>query len=152
MDKLIVHSDPKIMHGKPVFVGTRVPAVLLWDNLEAGTSLDEFLDNYPTVKREQALGLLAKAQKLLPEPTIVRSDPEIMHGAPVFVGTRVPAQNLWDHLEAGDSLNEFLEGFPGVSRKQAVGLLRQARELLSGPTPTTGTQAPKNVGGIRPSP
>ncbi|HXA15926.1 MAG TPA: DUF433 domain-containing protein [Thermoanaerobaculia bacterium] len=58
---------------------------------------------------------------------IVHSDPEIMGGELVFVGTRVPLYNLFDYLEAGDSLNEFLEQFPSVTREQAVAALELAR-------------------------
>ena len=50
--------------------------------------------------------------------SVVHSDPEIMSGTPVFVGTRVPVKNLNDYLEAGDSIEEFLEDFPSVSREQ----------------------------------
>jgi uncharacterized protein (DUF433 family) len=57
-------------------------------------------------------------------------DPEIMHGIPVFRGTRVPAQTLFDYLEGGDSLDEFLEGFPTVSRELALQALEEARQLL----------------------
>jgi uncharacterized protein (DUF433 family) len=60
---------------------------------------------------------------------IVHSDPEILGGKPVFVGTRVPLKTLYDHLEAGDSLDEFLESFPSVSREQAVAALELAREM-----------------------
>ncbi|MBK5291928.1 MAG: DUF433 domain-containing protein [Acidobacteriia bacterium] len=61
--------------------------------------------------------------------TIVHSDPEILGGTPVFVGTRVPVKSLYDHLAAGDSLDEFLDSFPSVSREQAVGALELAREI-----------------------
>lgn len=61
--------------------------------------------------------------------TIVHSDPEILGGTPVFVGTRVPVKSLYDHLEAGDSLDEFLDSFPSVSREQAVAALELAREM-----------------------
>ena len=61
---------------------------------------------------------------------IIHSDPEILGGIPVFVGTRVPVQNLIDYLEAGDSLDEFLDSFPTVSREQAVAALEIAREAL----------------------
>jgi uncharacterized protein (DUF433 family) len=61
---------------------------------------------------------------------IVHSDPEIMGGVPVFVGTRVPVKTLWDYLEAGDPLDLFLDHFPTVSREQAVAALEQARERL----------------------
>lgn len=56
--KKIVHSDPEIMGGEPVFVGTRVPPQILLDWLENGETLDEFLDNYPSVTREQAIAFL----------------------------------------------------------------------------------------------
>jgi uncharacterized protein (DUF433 family) len=57
-------------------------------------------------------------------------DPEIMHGTPVFRGTRVPVQTLFDYLEGGDSLDEFLEGFPTVSREIALQALEEAKQLL----------------------
>jgi len=60
---------------------------------------------------------------------IVR-DPETMHGAPVFRGTRVPVQTLFEYLEGGDSLEDFLAGFPTVSRAQAVHALEEAKQLL----------------------
>jgi len=54
---------------------------------------------------------------------IVHSDPNIMGGTPVFVGTRVPLQNLIDYLEGGESIEDFLDGFPSVNREQVVALL-----------------------------
>jgi uncharacterized protein (DUF433 family) len=54
---------------------------------------------------------------------IVHSDPDIMGGAPVFVGTRVPLQNLIDALEGGESIDDFLEGFPSVKRSQAIAVI-----------------------------
>ncbi|OFV98272.1 MAG: hypothetical protein A3F68_03445 [Acidobacteria bacterium RIFCSPLOWO2_12_FULL_54_10] len=61
---------------------------------------------------------------------VIHSDPEILGGTPVFVGTRVPVQNLIDCLEAGDSLEDFLASFPSVTREQAVAALEIAREAL----------------------
>ena len=61
---------------------------------------------------------------------VVHSDPEIMSGTPVFVGTRVPFQTLIDYLEAGQPLAEFLEDFPTVSKEQAIAALEQAKEAL----------------------
>jgi len=61
---------------------------------------------------------------------VVHSDLEIMGGTPVFVGTRVPVQSLFDYLEAGDSLDVFLDSFPSVTREQAVAALEIAREAL----------------------
>jgi uncharacterized protein (DUF433 family) len=62
---------------------------------------------------------------------IVHSDPEILGGTPVFVGTRVPLRNLIDYLERGHSLDEFLDAFPTVSREQAVAALEAAHEVLA---------------------
>jgi uncharacterized protein (DUF433 family) len=61
---------------------------------------------------------------------VINSDPEVLGGTPVFVGTRVPFQALIDYLEAGQSLDEFLEDFPTVTREQAVAALEQAKEAL----------------------
>ena len=57
---------------------------------------------------------------------IIHSDPEILGGTPVFVGTRVPLRNLIDYLERGHDLDEFLDAFPTVSRNQAVAALNYA--------------------------
>jgi uncharacterized protein (DUF433 family) len=62
--------------------------------------------------------------------SVVRSDPEILGGTPVFVGTRVPVQALIDYIEAGHSLQEFLDDFPTVTRKLAVAALEQAKDHL----------------------
>lgn len=59
---------------------------------------------------------------------IIHSDPDILGGTPVFVGTRVPVYNLFDYLEAGDSLDEFLDAFPSVQKEQVIALLELARE------------------------
>jgi uncharacterized protein (DUF433 family) len=64
------------------------------------------------------------------EPLAVHSDPDILSGTLVFVGTRVPFQALLDYLEAGDPLDEFLTDFPSVTREQAVAALEQAKEAL----------------------
>ena len=61
---------------------------------------------------------------------VYHSDPEIMGGTPVFQGTRVPVQNLLDYLEGGETLDEFLDGFPGVSREQAIAFLEMAKDAL----------------------
>ena len=61
---------------------------------------------------------------------LVTCNPRIMSGTPVFKNTRVPIKNLIDYLEAGDSLDEFLEDFPSVSRKQAMQALELAKEML----------------------
>jgi uncharacterized protein (DUF433 family) len=66
MDEQIpgVHSDPEILGGTPVFVGTRVPVRALFDYLERGRALPEFLDDFPSVKKEQAVGVLEHMKRL----------------------------------------------------------------------------------------
>lgn len=61
---------------------------------------------------------------------LILCSPEVLGGTPVFKGTRVPIKNLIDYLEAGDSLAEFLEDFPSVSREQVVQFLELAKEAL----------------------
>jgi len=61
---------------------------------------------------------------------VISSDPDVQGGAVVFAGTRVPLKNLIDYLEAGDSLELFLEHFPSVSREQAVAALELAQQAL----------------------
>lgn len=61
---------------------------------------------------------------------IISKDPEIMNGALVFAGTRVPVQILIQHLTAGDSLDKFLDDFPTVSREQAVAFLNMSLETV----------------------
>ena len=61
---------------------------------------------------------------------LITVDPEIHSGTPVFTGTRVPVNTLFDHLEAGDSLEVFLDDFPSVSRELAVAVLEEAHAAL----------------------
>lgn len=58
-------------------------------------------------------------------------DPEIMSGAPVFAGTRVPIQNLFDYIEGGDDLTEFLDDFPSVSKEATLAVLEMAKKSLT---------------------
>ena len=67
----------------------------------------------------------------LPRNLVVHRDPGILGGTPVFIGTRVPVRILFEYLEAGDSLEIFLEQFPTVTREQAVAALEMAREMLT---------------------
>ncbi|HEY0020691.1 MAG TPA: DUF433 domain-containing protein [Longimicrobium sp.] len=62
--------------------------------------------------------------------SVIHSDPDILGGIPVFVGTRVPLQNLIDYLSAGDSLEDFLRLFPTVTREQATAALAEAADAL----------------------
>jgi uncharacterized protein (DUF433 family) len=62
--------------------------------------------------------------------SVIVSDPDILGGTPVFRGTRVPVDSLIDHLKAGDSLEEFLDNFPSVTRETAIAALEEAKAFL----------------------
>ena len=61
---------------------------------------------------------------------VVSIDPEVMGGTPCFAGTRVPVQTLLDYIEAGDSIDDFLDGFPTVKRAQVIAFLEEAKDCL----------------------
>jgi uncharacterized protein (DUF433 family) len=61
---------------------------------------------------------------------VIHSDPNILSGEPVFVGTRVPVQSLFDYLEGGETLDEFLRQFPSVTREQAIAAIELARDSV----------------------
>ena len=61
---------------------------------------------------------------------VVSRDPEVMGGAPVFPGTRVPVQTLLDYIEAGETIDDFLEGFPSVTRGQVIAFLEEAKDRV----------------------
>ena len=65
------------------------------------------------------------------ERSLISVDPQVQGGAPVFSGTRVPVKNLFDYLEAGDTLDQFLADFPSVAREVAVAVLEQARAAVT---------------------
>jgi uncharacterized protein (DUF433 family) len=62
---------------------------------------------------------------------ISHSNPEVLGGTPVFTGTRVPVRSLFDHLEVGESIDDFLEGFPSVRRDQVIALLEISPDIPS---------------------
>jgi uncharacterized protein (DUF433 family) len=61
---------------------------------------------------------------------LISRNPDVMGGTAVFAGTRVPVQTLLDYLEAGESIDDFLEGFPSVTRQQVIGFLEQAKDRM----------------------
>jgi uncharacterized protein (DUF433 family) len=67
---------------------------------------------------------------MLKASPIISISPEIMGGTPVFAGTRVPIQTLLDYLKAGESINDFLDGFPTVTREQIISLLEEPANQL----------------------
>ncbi len=64
------------------------------------------------------------------EPSLIQRSEDILGGTPVFAGTRVPVQTLFDYIEGGDSLDEFLDDFPAVSREHAVRVLERMKEAF----------------------
>jgi len=76
----------------------------------------------PTGERQEIA-----ARLLAQESSVVSADPRVMSGAPVFRGTRVLVQTLIEHLEAGDSIDDFLEGFPSVTRDQVIAFLEETK-------------------------
>lgn len=77
------------------------------------------------------LGRLRGKRRPMKRESVVVSDPEILGGTPCFRGTRVPVDSLIDYLEAGDSLDEFLDNFPSVSREAAIAALEEAKAILT---------------------
>lgn len=69
---------------------------------------------------------------MLRDPSIISASPEIMGGTPVFAGTRVPVQTLLDYLKAGESIDDFLDGFPTVTREKVIALLEEAGKQVIG--------------------
>lgn len=68
------------------------------------------------------------------ESSVASVDPTVMGGTPVFRGTRVPVQTLIEYLEGGENIDQFLQGFPSVTREQVVAFLEEAKEkVLAGP-------------------
>ena len=61
---------------------------------------------------------------------VVSRDPDVMGGTPVFPGTRVPVQTLLDYIEAGETIDDFLEGFPSVTRAQVIAFLEEAKDRV----------------------
>ncbi len=87
-------------------------------------TLDQRKEAWLALKIKKAYGSCMK------DSPFYHIDPEILGGTPVFKGTRVPVQSLFDHLEAGDSIDDFLEGFPSVKREQVIAVLEEFKHQL----------------------
>ena len=125
----VIQSGEEVADDARVFEGTDVPVKKLFYYLEKGYNLHIFLDYFPSGSREQAVEEIEKRVRENASG-VVHSRKDTMSGLPVFKGTRVPVKNLFDYLAAGDNLDEFLCGFPSVSREQAVKTLDMAKEAL----------------------
>lgn len=115
------------LSGGPVFEGTDVPVQYLFHYTDEVHNLYAFLEDFPQVSMEQALAAL---NERVGTNNVVRSNREIVSGTPVFKGTRVPIDILFGLLAAGENMDEFLKGFPTVSREQAVEALTLAKNAL----------------------
>ena len=99
----------------------------MFEYLDRVHNLHAFLDDFPQVSMEQALKAIRERVKA---NSVIHSNRDYVSGTPVFKGTRVPVRSLFDYLAAGDNLDEFLEGFPTVSREQAIEALNLAGRVL----------------------
>ena len=113
--------------GGPVFDGTDVPVEYVFYYMDKVHNLHAFLRDFPQVSRGQALEAIRERVKA---DSVVHSDREIVGGTPVFRGTRVPIDILFEFLAAGENVDEFVDCFPTVSREQAVEALTVAQRAL----------------------
>jgi uncharacterized protein (DUF433 family) len=128
-DDDIVAGDPDILGGAECFERTDVSVKTLFDYLASGYSLHIFLKYHPAVTRSQALAAIDdRARK--DASAIVCSHLDFISGTPRFAGTRVPVKNLFDYIEGGYDLDEFLLDFPTVEREQAVAAFGAARKAM----------------------
>jgi uncharacterized protein (DUF433 family) len=116
----VISVDPEVMHGKPVFEGTHVPIAAFYVNLKGGVTIEEFLNLFPSVQREhinrlfeeqlaelasgQVFSLEGRLNMYMETQSVISIDPEVMHGAPVFAGTRVTIAAFYDNIRDGLSI------------------------------------------------
>ena len=148
----VIHSHPGIVSGCPVFRGTRVPVKTLFDHL-SGDGLDMFLEDFPTVSRDQAVRAIHMARALLetyaygdavrldalcPDErsgasgrSVIVRKADTMWGTPIFEGSRMPMRSLFDHLASGYTITGFLDCFDtAVTPEQAEKAIDMAGEAL----------------------
>lgn len=118
-----------IIESGPKFAGTDVAVENLFRYLDGGWSLREFLKDFPSVSRAQAVAAIKEGARA-GMSAAVRSDSQIMDGAPVFRGTRLPVKSLFDYLADGYGIDDFLYQFPSASRERTVQALEAARQAL----------------------
>ena len=157
IDDSVVHSHPGIVSGRPVFRGTRVPVKTLFDHL-SGEGLDAFLEDFPTISRDQAVRTIHMARAMLEMyaygdavrldalyaddsscgqasaslgGSVIHRDADIAWGTPVFKGSRMPMRSLFDHLAGGYTITGFLKCFDtAVTPEQAEKAIDMAGEAL----------------------
>ncbi len=123
--------------GNPIIFVLRVT---MWHLTRIQRNIQEKRKKWNT-SADQELGFRKKVTTILDFSTgftntvimkskIISSSPDVMGGTPVFTGTRVPIQTLLDYLEGGESIDDFLEGFPTVTREQVIAFLQEAKEQI----------------------
>ena len=122
----IVDLD-EVSRDGPVFEGTDVPVQYMFEYLDRVHNLHAFLDDFPEVSMGQAVKAMRERVRA---KSVIHSNRDYVSGTPVFKGTRVPVDTLFDFLTAGDNLDDFLEDFPTVSREQAIEALNLAKYAL----------------------
>ena len=122
----IVDLD-EVSRDGPVFEGTDVPVQYMFEYLDRVHNLHAFLDDFPEVSMGQAVKAMRESVRA---KSVIHSNRDYVSGTPVFKGTRVPVDTLFDFLTAGDNLDDFLEDFPTVSREQAIEALNLAKYAL----------------------
>ena len=122
----IVDLDEVSREG-PVFEGTDVPVQYMFEYLDRVHNLHAFLDDFPEISMGQAVKAMSARVRA---KSVIHSNRDYVSGTPVFKGTRVPVDTLFDFLTAGDNLDDFLEDFPTVSREQAIEALNLAKYAL----------------------
>lgn len=111
----------------PVFEGTDVPVQYLFEYLDRAHNLYAFLEDFPQVSKELAL---AAMRKRVDTNEVVFSDRDYVSGTPIFKGTRVPLDILFEFLAAGENIDEFVDCFPSITREQAIEALMLAQHAL----------------------
>ena len=112
----------------PVFEGTDVPVAYMFAYLDEVRNLHAFLRDFPDVSLEQAVAAMRKRAKA---NMVAHSDVEIVSGTPVFKGSRMPVETLFEYLSNGYTIEGFLDSFAtSVTKQQAIETLKTARELL----------------------
>lgn len=120
---------PDVVHDGPKFDGTDVAIANLFKYIDNGWNLYTFLEYFPTVSAEQALTEIeTRAKKRA--GSAIHSDRRRVSGTPVFKGSRVPIDTLFDHLAAGHSLDSVLYSFPTIERAKAIAVLEAAKEYM----------------------
>jgi|GEM_PF-244295 len=131
--------NPGIFGGRPIIRGMRISVELILSLLAQGETPETILTDYPDLEPDGLRACLAYAHAVIAHDKLdsvqviqenelaspsITLDPEILDGTPVFRGTRVPVDALLNNLEAGVSIDEFLENFPTVSREQVLEIIK----------------------------